>query len=189
MRRADAKRLLDSRHPLCCVADAAPSIRLATGDRARASVRGQPTMSLDRGTGHDPDVVRYCECVDAINTFGVSAGRFALFWRRFASSIPLLSQLKSIFEPGSIPGSSTENMLVRGLKVPNTVATSRPPSRSREYAPVSRLRFAPVSGETGRSTPVFCTPARANRRRRLSTTTARRFGSRIYATGWGLPKR
>ena len=27
--------------------------------------------------------------------------------RRFASSIPLLSQLKSIFEPGSIPGSAT----------------------------------------------------------------------------------
>jgi hypothetical protein len=29
-------------------------------------------------------------------------------WRRFPSSIPLLSQLKSIFEPDSIPGSSTE---------------------------------------------------------------------------------
>jgi hypothetical protein len=29
-------------------------------------------------------------------------------WRRFASSIPLLSELKAIFEAGSIPGSSTK---------------------------------------------------------------------------------
>jgi hypothetical protein len=30
---------------------------------------------------------------------------------RFASSVPLLSQLKAVFEPGSSLGSSTENTL------------------------------------------------------------------------------
>jgi hypothetical protein len=39
---------------------------------------------------------------DAINTFGVSAGLFA-------SSIQLFPQFSTIFAPGSIPGSSTNN--------------------------------------------------------------------------------
>jgi hypothetical protein len=48
--------------------------------------------------------------VDGINAFGVSPGRFA-------SSIPVLSQLKSIFEPGSIPGSSTTESAGQDVEV------------------------------------------------------------------------
>ena len=62
-----------------------------------------------------PDVDHYGPAisVDAINTAGVSAGPSRVVWRRFASSIPLFPQFNEISELGSIPGSSTEKMLVR----------------------------------------------------------------------------
>jgi hypothetical protein len=50
--------------------------------------------------------------VDAINTFGVSAGHFASFGVVSRRQIPAFRSSRRFSEAGSIPGSSAENMLV-----------------------------------------------------------------------------
>jgi hypothetical protein len=65
--------------------------------------------------------------VDAINTFRVSAGRFALFHVVWRTQICLFPQFSTIFEPGSIPGSSTTKMLVRATS-PGQFLFARPPA-------------------------------------------------------------